>query len=66
MLAATEFRIFCLPSLFTLMEGQRLKVFENRVLREVSAPKTEEVAGGWRRLHYRKLRNLYTQQILLR
>jgi hypothetical protein len=26
-------------------------VFENRVLRRISGPKREEVAGGWRRLH---------------
>jgi hypothetical protein len=26
-------------------------MFENRVLRRIFGPKTEEVAGGWRRLH---------------
>jgi hypothetical protein len=26
-------------------------MFENRLLRRISAPKKEEVAGGWRRLH---------------
>jgi hypothetical protein len=30
---------------------QRLRVFENRVLRRIFASKTEEVAGGWNRLH---------------
>jgi hypothetical protein len=27
----------------------RLRVFENRVLRNISGPKREKVAGGWRR-----------------
>jgi hypothetical protein len=34
-------------------------VFENRVLRRIFGPKEEEVAGGWRRLHSKELRNLY-------
>jgi hypothetical protein len=29
----------------------RLKVFENRVLRRIFGPKTEEVTGVWRKLH---------------
>jgi hypothetical protein len=35
-------------------------VFENRVLRRISGPKREEVAGGWRRLCNEELHNLYT------
>jgi hypothetical protein len=35
-------------------------VFENRVLRKIFGPKSEEVAGDWRRLHNEKLHNLYT------
>jgi hypothetical protein len=38
----------------------RERVFENRVLRIISALKREEVAGGWRRLHNEELHNLYT------
>jgi hypothetical protein len=34
-------------------------VFENRVLKIIFEPKSEEVAGGWRRLHSEKLHNLY-------
>jgi hypothetical protein len=34
----------------TLREEQRLKVFENRVLRTIYGPKREEMVGGWRRL----------------
>jgi hypothetical protein len=34
----------------TLGEGQRLRVFENRVLRRIFGPKREE-DGSWRKLH---------------
>jgi hypothetical protein len=27
-------------------------MFENRVLRRIFGPKTEEVTGGWRKLRY--------------
>jgi hypothetical protein len=37
----------------------KLRAFENRVLRRIFEPKTEEVAGGWRRLHNEELHNLY-------
>jgi hypothetical protein len=36
------------------MEGHRLRMFENRVLRAIFGPKREEVAGSWRRLHNEK------------
>jgi hypothetical protein len=32
-----------------LREKRRLRVYENRVLRKIFGPKTEEVAGEWRR-----------------
>jgi hypothetical protein len=35
-------------------------VFENRVLRRIFVPKTDEVTGGWRQLHNEELRNLYS------
>jgi hypothetical protein len=35
----------------TLREEHRLRVFENRVLRRIFAPKRDEVAGDWRKLH---------------
>jgi hypothetical protein len=35
----------------TLREEHRLRVFENRVLRRIFGPKTDEVMGGWRKLH---------------
>jgi hypothetical protein len=47
------------------LEEHRLRLFENRVLRRIFGPKREEVAGSWRRLHNKKLHNIYTHQILL-
>jgi hypothetical protein len=35
----------------TLREEHRLRVFENRVLRGIFAPKRDELTGEWRRLH---------------
>jgi hypothetical protein len=33
-----------------MREEQRLRVFENRVLRRIFGPKREEATGEWRRL----------------
>jgi hypothetical protein len=35
----------------------RLRVYENRVLRRIFGPKREEVVEGWRRLHNEELHN---------
>jgi hypothetical protein len=35
-------------------------VFENRVLRRIFGPKRDEVTGGWRKLHNKELRDLYS------
>jgi hypothetical protein len=43
----------------TLREEQRLRLFENRVLRRIFGPKRDEVTGEWRRLHNEKLNDLY-------
>jgi hypothetical protein len=37
----------------------RLRVCENRVLKVISGPKREEVAGDWRRLCNEELHKLY-------
>jgi hypothetical protein len=34
-------------------------VFENRMLRRISGPETDEVTGGRRKLHNEELHNLY-------
>jgi hypothetical protein len=41
-------------------------MFENRVVRRIFGRKTEEAAGGWRKLHNEELRNLYTSAIIIR
>jgi hypothetical protein len=43
----------------TLREERRWRVFENSVLRRIFGPKSDEVTGGWRKLHNEKLHNLY-------
>jgi hypothetical protein len=44
----------------TLREEHRLRVSENRVLREIFGPKGDEVTGEWRKLHNGELHNLYS------
>jgi hypothetical protein len=34
-------------------------VYENREVRRIFGPYSEEIAGGWRRLHNEELHNLY-------
>jgi hypothetical protein len=49
----------------TLREGQRLRVFENRVLRKIFGPKRDEVTGEWRKLHNEELHSFTHPQISL-
>jgi hypothetical protein len=44
----------------TLREKHRRRVFENRLLRKIFGPKRDELIGGWRKLHYEELHNLYS------
>jgi hypothetical protein len=44
------------------MEEHRLRVFENRVLRERCGSKKEEVTEKWGKLHVEELCNLYCSQ----
>jgi hypothetical protein len=41
-------------------------VFENRALRRIFGLKTEEVVGGWRRLHNEELHYLYASPNVIR
>jgi hypothetical protein len=50
----------------TLREEHRLRVFENRLLRRIFAPKRDEVLGGWRKLHNDELHNLYSLPSIIR
>jgi hypothetical protein len=42
---------------------RRLRVLENRVLRNIFGPKRDEIIGGWRNMHNKKLRSLYSSEI---
>jgi hypothetical protein len=48
----------------TLREEHRLRVFENRVLRRIFGPKSNEVTGGWRKLHNEELHGVYSSPSL--
>jgi hypothetical protein len=48
-----------------LGEEHRLRVFENRVLRKIFGPKSEE-DGSWRKLHNDELHNLYSSPNIVR
>jgi hypothetical protein len=41
-------------------------MFENMVLRRIFKSKRNEVLGGWRKLHYEELRNLYSSPNITR
>jgi hypothetical protein len=56
----------CETGCLTLREEHRLRTSENRVLRRISGPKREEVAGGWSRLHNEELHNFYTSINIMR
>jgi len=42
-----------------LREERRLRVFENRVLRRIFVPKSDEVTEEWKKLHNEELNDLY-------
>ncbi|KAJ4452252.1 hypothetical protein ANN_03770 [Periplaneta americana] len=50
----------------TLREEQRLRVFENKVLREIFGTKRDEVTGEWRKLHNAELHALYSSPDIIR
>jgi hypothetical protein len=50
----------------TLREEQRLRVFENGVLRRIFGPKRDEATGDWRRLHNEELNDLYSSPNIIR
>jgi hypothetical protein len=50
----------------TLREEQRLRVFENRLLRRIFGSKRDEVKGGWRKLHNEELHILYSSPNVVR
>ena len=50
----------------TMREEQRLRVFENRVLRKKFGPKRDEETGDWRRLHNKDLNDPYSSSNIIR
>jgi hypothetical protein len=41
-------------------------MFENTVLRRIFGPKSDEVPGGWGKLHNEELRDLYSSPSVIR
>jgi hypothetical protein len=50
----------------TLREERKLKVCENRVLKRVFGPKSDEVTGEWRKLHNEELNDVYSLPNIVR
>jgi hypothetical protein len=50
----------------TLSEEQRVRVFENRMLRRIFGSKRDEVMGGWIKLHSEELHNMYSSPDIIR
>jgi hypothetical protein len=49
----------------TIREEYGLRVFENRVLREIFGPKRDEMMGGWRELYNEDLHDLYSSPSII-
>jgi hypothetical protein len=49
-----------------LREENRLRVFENRVLRRIFGPKRSEVTGERRKLHNEELPDIYSSPSIIR
>jgi hypothetical protein len=44
----------------------RLRIFENRVLRAIFVTKRDEIKGGWRKFHSEELHNLHSSPNTIR
>ena len=49
-----------------MREENRLRAFENRVLRKIFGAKRDEITGEWRKLHNAKLYALYSSPNIVR
>ena len=50
----------------TLREKNRMRVFENRVLRKLFGPKRDEVTQEWSKLYNEELNDLYSSPSIVR
>jgi len=50
----------------TLRVERKLRVFENMVLRRIFGPRRDELTGQWRKLHNKKLNDLYSSPSIVR
>jgi hypothetical protein len=48
------------------IKEDKLRVFENRMLRRIYGPKRDEMTGGWRELHNEELHDLYSSPSIIR
>jgi hypothetical protein len=51
---------------YLTLNEHRPKAFENSVLRRIIGPKRDEMVRGWRKLHNKKLHNLYSSPNVIR
>jgi hypothetical protein len=56
----------CEPWFVTLTEENKLRVFENQVLRKICGARRVEVTGEWRRLHNGEVHGLYCRPDIIR
>ena len=54
------------PYVTRRLEERRLRVFENKELRRIFRPRSDEVTGEWSRLHNEDLNDLYCSPNIVR
>jgi hypothetical protein len=55
----------CETTSLALREEHRLRVLENRVLRRIFRPRSDEVMGEWRKLHNEELCDFYSSPSII-
>ena len=49
-----------------MREEQKLKMFENKVLRNIFGTKRDEISGEWRKLNIAEIKTLYSSPDIIR